>query len=475
MKLLTSAAVSLLLVPLARVLMVRILKKVSLDVLLSIGFLALSFPTLAFAYGEECLSLGTPTSSPLTSNSTYSELSWKASLVNNCSEPLKVSVTFKVFNSGGFELDSDIAFGVIIASNGSVDINEIMLVSPASKIDLISSSSISLTSRKYEPTLAEQCLRIGAGGFREIDSNSTYNEISLKTEVINDCSSAFKATVYFSFYDKDGFLIDYDIERNVYSPPNSMGAARSLSLLIAELVPRFSYVKASLSSQQNVDNPYYLESGRWIDTPQASFDAATSALLTSLSVDGTDMYSLKLSLEGSQFRVIQESILNISSLPAGSARYNSIDNSLRIPALNIRNYPGIDALENVVLKLSDITYLLFDLASYEDVRSPNSTNAVEGAGSCLSMSNLDYFELSSNSTYTELSWKATVNNVCSTNFTSTLYFYLHDSSDLILDYDIESSLSISASRANTITGRILVSPPELASEIAKLSTQLRIQ
>ena len=43
MKLFISSTVSLLVVSLARFLMVRFLKKVSLDVLLSIGFLALAF------------------------------------------------------------------------------------------------------------------------------------------------------------------------------------------------------------------------------------------------------------------------------------------------------------------------------------------------------------------------------------------------------------------------------------------------
>ena len=443
---------------------------------LLIAVAALLQPIPTYAYGEDCLSPGAPTGKTLSSNSTYADHSWKVSVTNSCSEPLEATVSYKVVNSEGFELDDDIAFGVIIPSNSTVLVREIMLVSPASNAALISSNLVSLSSRRYEATLAEECLRVGSGSYRALDSNSTYTDISLRTEIINDCVAPFESTVYFNFYDSEGFLVDYGIETRVYSPSSGTGVARDNTLLSGDIAPLFASIVATLENQRDADTPDYLEAGKWLNTAPSIFDASTSILTTTTSVDDFGEYSLEFSLLPSMlFSLNQASIAGITSLPPSSSRLHGSDSSLRIPILGVENFAGINALENVVLKLNNASDWTFSLASYADERNPNFIDLVDGAGSCISIGNLEYKELSSNSTYSEISWKTDVSNACAQTYESTFYFHVHDSNDLVLDYDLETNLSYAGNSTRTLTGTMLISPPELVTDIAKLSAKLTIR
>lgn len=93
-----------------------------------------------------CLKIETFDSSVLSSNDVYTELAWKVDVVNSCTEPFGVRVTFTIFDKDEFELDSD-SEEVFVPANGVGKARGKMLVSPPEKARRMARQGASLSAR----------------------------------------------------------------------------------------------------------------------------------------------------------------------------------------------------------------------------------------------------------------------------------------------------------------------------------------
>ena len=79
----------------------------------------------------------------LACNDTFVELAWKVDVTNSCQQAFRVSVTFMIYDSDDFELDSDDE-AILVPSNGTGNARGTMLVSPPSKARRMSKQGASL-------------------------------------------------------------------------------------------------------------------------------------------------------------------------------------------------------------------------------------------------------------------------------------------------------------------------------------------
>ncbi len=94
----------------------------------------------------DCLDIEDFDSSVLDSNSVFVELAWRVNVANSCEQPFQASVTFNIYDSDDFELDSDDET-VFIPANGTVVARGTMLLSPPSKAQRMSKQGVSLSLR----------------------------------------------------------------------------------------------------------------------------------------------------------------------------------------------------------------------------------------------------------------------------------------------------------------------------------------
>lgn len=431
------------------------------------------------AFGEECLYLSSSENSVILTNDSYAELSWKADISNSCSEPASVSVTYRITDINGLELGYGIETDIYVPPYGTGKARDTMLISPPDALDQSYSSLISFNAYSYSPTQAEQCLRVGAVSSNSINTNSFYEEISWKVDVFNDCDESFDTAVYFKIYDAEEFQLDYGIETSVFVPPNGIGKARDTALLAPELIQRKALIGASLTSQYQKEVPDWLEAGQWISSSTSHFDFESGLLTTSVNGGTAGNFNFTLSPISSEgttsFKINQSSIIAIGSTPPGASAFYTDDSTLRIPVLRIDNNAEYDFLENLVLNLTNQTDLLFALESYAYPMAPNGSRGVEGASTCLVVDDLGFTEIESNSTYTELSWFVDILNSCSESFEIDLYFNLFDDDEFLIDYGIETRISVPPNGSSQPTDTILLSPPNLVDQIFKMGTKIRVR
>jgi hypothetical protein len=106
--------------------------------------------------------------------------------------------------------------------------------------------------------------------------------------------------------------------------------------------------------------------------------------------------------------------------------------------------------------------------------APSSHQAgatADGASSCLKIQTFDSSVLSRNEVFTEVAWKANVQNTCSRGFNASVKFVLYDQDDFELDTDSQV-IAVPASGIGKARGKMLVSPPDKASRIAKQGASL---
>jgi hypothetical protein len=94
----------------------------------------------------QCLKIDTYDSSVLSSNSVFTELSWKVDIANSCAEPFAVRVTFRLYDKDDFELDSDHE-DVAVPANGVGKARGKMLVSPPEKARRMAKQGVALSDR----------------------------------------------------------------------------------------------------------------------------------------------------------------------------------------------------------------------------------------------------------------------------------------------------------------------------------------
>lgn len=94
----------------------------------------------------DCLDIEDFDSSVLDRNNTFVELAWRVNVMNSCGQPFQVSVSFSIYDSEDFELDSDNET-VLVPANGTGIARGTMLVSPPSKAQRMSKQGAALSLR----------------------------------------------------------------------------------------------------------------------------------------------------------------------------------------------------------------------------------------------------------------------------------------------------------------------------------------
>jgi hypothetical protein len=110
------------------------------------GRKATAGPATTGSRASECLKIETFDSSVLSSNDVFTELSWKADVMNSCSEPFSVRVNFTIYDKDEFELDSDTE-DVLVPANGVGKARGKMLVSPPEKARRMARQGVSLSAQ----------------------------------------------------------------------------------------------------------------------------------------------------------------------------------------------------------------------------------------------------------------------------------------------------------------------------------------
>ena len=94
----------------------------------------------------DCLDIEDFDSSVLDRNNVYVELAWRVNVTNSCGQPFQPSVSFSIYDSEDFKLDSDNET-VFVPANGTGVARGTMLVSPPSKAQRMSKQGASLSLR----------------------------------------------------------------------------------------------------------------------------------------------------------------------------------------------------------------------------------------------------------------------------------------------------------------------------------------
>lgn len=95
-----------------------------------------------------------------------------------------------------------------------------------------------------------------------------------------------------------------------------------------------------------------------------------------------------------------------------------------------------------------------------------SVPAADSASTCLEIRTFDSSVLSRNDVFTEVAWKADLQNTCSRDFKAKVKFVLYDKDDFELDTDSQT-IVVPASGIGKARGKMLVSPPDKAARMAK--------
>jgi len=94
---------------------------------------------------DQCLKIDSSyDSSVLSSNTVYTELAWKADIVNACAEAFSVRVTFRIYDKDEFELDSN-SENMVIPASGVGKARGKLLVSPPDKARRMAKQGINLS------------------------------------------------------------------------------------------------------------------------------------------------------------------------------------------------------------------------------------------------------------------------------------------------------------------------------------------
>jgi hypothetical protein len=104
--------------------------------------------------------------------------------------------------------------------------------------------------------------------------------------------------------------------------------------------------------------------------------------------------------------------------------------------------------------------------SPDSISADAPTPATDSASSCLKIQTFDSSVLSRNDVFTEVAWKADLQNTCSRDFNAKVKFVLYDKDDFELDTDSQT-LVVPASGIGKARGKMLVSPPAKAARMAK--------
>lgn len=103
-------------------------------------------PASGGSKAADCLKIETFDSSVLSSNDVYTELAWKADVVNTCAEDFSIRVNFTIYDKDEFELDSD-SEDVLVPANGVGKARGKMLVSPPEKARRMARQGVNLLAR----------------------------------------------------------------------------------------------------------------------------------------------------------------------------------------------------------------------------------------------------------------------------------------------------------------------------------------
>jgi hypothetical protein len=93
---------------------------------------------------KDCLKFEGLDSSVLSSNDVFTELAWKADVVNSCAEPYRVKVVFTIYDKSEFELDNDTQ-NVYVPANGVGKARGKMLVSPPEKARRMAKQGVTMS------------------------------------------------------------------------------------------------------------------------------------------------------------------------------------------------------------------------------------------------------------------------------------------------------------------------------------------
>jgi len=93
---------------------------------------------------KDCLKFQGLDSSVLSSNDVFTELAWKADVVNSCADTYQVRVVFTIYDKSEFELDTD-SQNVLVPANGVGKARGKMLVSPPEKAHRMAKQGVTMS------------------------------------------------------------------------------------------------------------------------------------------------------------------------------------------------------------------------------------------------------------------------------------------------------------------------------------------
>lgn len=106
--------------------------------------------------------------------------------------------------------------------------------------------------------------------------------------------------------------------------------------------------------------------------------------------------------------------------------------------------------------------------------SPATLSHRQAANTCLKVESYDSSTLSTNSTFTEVAWKADIANSCDQPFVAQVTFTLYDKDEFELESDSET-IQIPPKDVGKARGKMLVSPPEKAQRMARHGVQMSLR
>jgi peptidyl-prolyl cis-trans isomerase A (cyclophilin A) len=168
---------------------------------------------------NQCLTISSPSGLIISRNSIFAEVSWQTSVTNTCNQRFSADVTYKAFDSNGFELERDFVFNVQVPAFGTTNITDVALISPPENADLVVRQTAAFTSDAVAATLANLCLSVGVPSGIVVDRNSTFSELSWQAAVTNSCGQFFSADIAYKVLNSDGFELDRDLVFNAIIEP----------------------------------------------------------------------------------------------------------------------------------------------------------------------------------------------------------------------------------------------------------------
>jgi len=433
---------------------------------------ALLLSCAAQADDADCINASNLSAINLTSNSSFAEVSWKVDVTNSCSYPISMGYKWEAFDSEQFLLDSDSGFGEIIPPAQTVSIKDIALLSPPEKAEQLVSQLFTPSYIQRSDSTVYSCISVIENNKAIVEANSSFVQTGWSTIVENNCMTPVTANITNFVLEGNNHAINYDLSFTEYFPSQSRKAIFGTHLVDPELGDFIVETQSVFKSIEVAELPRKIEFGKRIWNTPALLDVETSFLFAVIDVQDETYYQGGFTLNPDlTFSFLPSTLAIMEEYSARPVVFSSSDGMLSIPSLDIQNYPAIDTLEHVELKLTNPKTLTFSLGSFSDAAYPNSTFSTVETGDCLRINDASLKELSRNSSYVEMSYKIEISNSCNQRFEFSSYIHFLTEYHVEIDYDLIFGAVIEPRETKSISDTTLLDPVGL-SNTAKIYISL---